>query len=250
MSRLTISKKNEVFLKIDSKEPHVFCELSDAFTFEVPGAKFMPQYRSKYWDGKIRLFNQSTGEIYVGLLDKIVSFCKRSDYEYEFLDSKFYGTPFEENGFVSLEGVKDYMNAISKTPPRDYQIEGVYDALRHNRRLVISPTASGKSLMIYSIVRYFAEQQKSTLIVVPTTSLVEQMHKDFVSYGWDADTYCSKIYAGREKEVDTPVVITTWQSIYKLPKIYFEKFEVVIGCLLYTSPSPRDRTRSRMPSSA
>ena len=79
MSRLTISKKNEVFLKIDSKEPHVFCELSDAFTFEVPGAKFMPQYRSKYWDGKIRLFNQSTGEIYVGLLDKIVSFCKRSD---------------------------------------------------------------------------------------------------------------------------------------------------------------------------
>ena len=31
-------------------------------------------------------------------------------------------------------------------------------------------------------------------------------------------------------------------------KIY--KFEKVITCLLYTSPSPRDRTRSRMPSSA
>ena len=130
---------------------------------------------------------------------------------------------------ISKEGVKDYMNAISKTPPRDYQIEGVYDALRHNRRLVISPTASGKSLMIYSIVRYFAEQQKSTLIIVPTTSLVEQMHKDFASYGWDADSYCHKIYAGKEKETESPVVITTWQSIYKLPKIYFERFEVVIG---------------------
>ena len=73
---LTISKKNEVFLKIDSKEPHIFCELSDIFTFEVPGAKFMPQYRNKYWDGKIRLFNQANGEIYVGLLDKIISFVK------------------------------------------------------------------------------------------------------------------------------------------------------------------------------
>ena len=228
MSDLTITKKNEVFLKIVS-EPHVAHELSDQFTFEIPGAKYMPQYRKRYWDGKIRLFNLQTGEIYVGLLDKIVSFCKRHDYQYEFQNSKYFGLPFEINEMISLEGVKDYMNAISKTPPRDYQIEGVYDALRHNRRLVISPTASGKSLMIYSIVRYFAEQQKSTLIIVPTTSLVEQMHKDFASYGWDADSYCHKIYAGREKETDAPVVITTWQSIYKLPKIYFERFEVVIG---------------------
>ena len=228
MSDLTITKKNEVFLKIVS-EPHVAHELSDQFTFEIPGAKFMPQYRNRHWDGKIRLFNLQTGEIYVGLLDKIVSFCKRHDYQYHFKDSKFFGLPFEINEMISLEGVKDYMNHISKTPPRDYQIEGVYDALRHNRRLVISPTASGKSLMIYSIVRYFAEQQKNTLIIVPTTSLVEQMYKDFESYGWDSETYCHKIYAGKEKETECPVVITTWQSIYKLPKIYFERFEVVIG---------------------
>ena len=228
MSDLTITKKNEVFLKIVS-EPHVAHELSDQFTFDIPGAKYMPQYRNRHWDGKIRLFNLQTGEIYVGLLDKIVSFCKHHKYEYKFEDSKFYGTPFEVNEMISLEGVRDYMNAVSKTTPRDYQIEGVYDALRHNRRLVISPTASGKSLMIYSIVRYFAEQNKKTLIVVPTTSLVEQMHKDFASYGWDADSYCQKIYAGKEKQVSCPVVITTWQSIYKLPKTYFEKFEVVVG---------------------
>ena len=228
MSNLTITKKNEVFLKIVT-EPHVAHELSDQFTFEIPGAKYMPQYRKRYWDGKIRLFNLQTGEIYVGLLDKIVSFCKHHKYEYKFEDSKYFGTPFEVNEMISKEGVKDYMNAISKTPPRDYQIEGVYDALRHNRRLVISPTASGKSLMIYSIVRYYAEQRKNTLIVVPTTSLVEQMYKDFESYGWNAETYCQKVYAGLEKEVSKSVVITTWQSIYKLPKVYFENFEVVVG---------------------
>ena len=229
MSRLTISKKNEVFLKIDSKEPHVFCELSDAFTFEVPGAKFMPQYRSKYWDGKIRLFNQSTGEIYVGLLDKIVSFCKRSDYEYEFLDSKFYGTPFEENGFVSLEGVKDYMNKISRYEPRPYQIEGVFDALKYNRKLLVSPTASGKSLMIYTITRYMVEKGKDVLLVVPTTSLVEQMYKEFIEYGWDVEKYCHRIYAGKEKESTKSVTITTWQSIYKLEAPFFKRYGCVIG---------------------
>ena len=228
MSDLTITKKNEVFLKIIT-EPHVAHELSDQFTFEIPGAKYMPQYRNRHWDGKIRLFNLQTGEIYVGLLDKVVSFCKHHRYDYKFEDSKYFGTPFELNEMVSMEGVKEYINRISNHPPRKYQVEGVYDALRHNRRLVISPTASGKSLMIYSIVRYFAEQQKSTLIIVPTTSLVEQMHKDFASYGWDSDSYCQKIYAGKEKETKKPVVITTWQSIYKLPATYFENFEVVVG---------------------
>ena len=33
--------------------------------------------------------------------------------------------------------------------------------------------------MIYSIVRYYVERGENTLIVVPTTSLVEQMYKDF-----------------------------------------------------------------------
>ena len=228
MSHLKILKKNEVYLQIDA-EPHVYYELADQFTFEVPGAKFMPQYQKRYWDGKIRLFNVQNGEVYVGLLDKIVQFCKDHEYTYEFVDNKYFGLPFEINEMISREGVNDYMTKISKYKPRDYQVEGVYDALRHNRKLLISPTASGKSLMIYSIVRYFVEKGKNTLIVVPTTSLVEQMYKDFADYGWDVGSFCHKIYAGRERETDSQVIITTWQSIYKLPRKYFERFSVVVG---------------------
>ena len=152
MTNLVISKKNEVFLQVEA-EPHVYYELQDQFTFDVPGAKFMPQYRSKYWDGKIRLFNVQKKEIYVGLLDKVVSFCRNHGYDYEFIDNKFYGLPFEQNDFISKEGVKDYMNSICSHTPREYQIDGVYEALKNNRKLVISPTASGKSLMIYGVVR-------------------------------------------------------------------------------------------------
>ena len=228
MSHLVISKKNEVFLKIHS-EPHIYYELSDQFTFDIPNAKFSPAYKKKFWDGKIRLFNTQKGEIYVGLLDRIIQFCKDHSYTYEFLESEYYGLPFEVNDFISLEGVKDYINSISKYRPRDYQIDGVYDALRHNRKLLISPTASGKSLMIYSIVRYYVGNEKNILIVVPTTSLVEQMYKDFADYGWDVGSFCHKIYAGKERDTDSQVIITTWQSIYKLPRKYFERFSVVIG---------------------
>ena len=228
MSHLVISKKNEVNLHVKA-EPHVYYELADQFTFDVPGAKFSPAYKKRFWDGKIRLFNIQKQEIYVGLLDKIIQFCEDHGYTYEFVDSKYYGLPFEVNEMISKEGVKDYITGICKYKPRDYQIEGVYDALRHNRKLLISPTASGKSLMIYSIVRYFVEKGKNTLIVVPTTSLVEQMYKDFADYGWDVGSFCHKIYAGKERETDSQVIITTWQSIYKLPRKYFERFSVVVG---------------------
>ena len=228
MTSLIISKKNEVHLHIES-DIHVYYELADYFTFEVPGAKFMPTYKNKYWDGKIRLFNIQNNQIYVGLLDKIVQFCKDHEYTYEFKKNDYYGLPFEVNPTISKEGVKDYVTSISKYKPRDYQVDGIYDALKHNRKLLISPTASGKSLMIYGIVRYFVERNQNTLIVVPTTSLVEQMYKDFADYGWDVGSYCHKIYAGKERDTDAQVIITTWQSIYKLPRKYFERFSVVIG---------------------
>ena len=225
---IIIKKKNEVYVTVKA-EPHINQELSDLFTFDVPGAKFMPQYRSKYWDGKIRLYSPATGEIYGGLVDKIVSWAKKSEYSLEFENNQFYGAPFEENEIISREGVKQYMTRISKHKPRNYQIDAVYDALRYNRKLLISPTASGKSLMIYSVVRYYAEKNKKILLVVPTTSLVEQMFKDFQDYGWDAENYCHRIYAGKEKTNENPVTITTWQSIYKLKRPFFKDFEVVIG---------------------
>ena len=225
---ITIRKKNEVYVTVKT-EPHISQELSDLFTFDVPGAKFMPQYRSKYWDGKIRLFSPATGEVYVGLVDKIVNWARKSEYTLEFENNKHYGTPFEENSIISREGVKSYMTKISKYKPRNYQIDAVYDALKYNRKLLISPTASGKSLMIYAVVRYFVETKKKVLLVVPTTSLVEQMFKDFEDYGWNAEDYCHRIYSGKEKTNEYPVTITTWQSIYKLKRPFFKDFDVAIG---------------------
>lgn len=228
MSDVIIEKKNEVYLKLHC-EPHILYELQPYFTFEVESAKFMSQYRSKYWDGKIRLLSVQTGELYVGLLPKLIDKLISHNYTYEFKENKFYGLPFEINDRISFEGVKDYMNSICSHSPREYQIDGVCDALKHNRKLLISPTGSGKSLMIYTIVRYYVAKNQKILLVVPTTSLVEQMFKDFQDYGWDAENYCHKIYSGKEKTNRFSVTLTTWQSIHKLERSFFDEFNVVIG---------------------
>ena len=228
MTDLVIEKVNEVYLKIKT-EPHIEYELRDRFTFEVPNRKFMPQYRNKYWDGFVHLYNLKTKRIYVGLLDKIVAFCENHGYTYQFEDNKFYGLPFEINQEISKEGVKEYIKSITKLKARDYQIDAVYDALRYNRKLLISPTASGKSLMIYALVRYFVAKQQKILLVVPTTSLVEQMYKDFEDYGWDPKNHCHRIYQGRERTNVNEVTITTWQSVYNLDRSFFEDYDVIIG---------------------
>ena len=70
--------------------------------------------------------------------------------------------------------------------------------------------------------------KSKVLILVPTTSLVEQMASDFKSYGWSED-HIHKVYSGHDKQSDRPVVISTWQSLYKLPKSYFKQFQCVFG---------------------
>ena len=227
---LKIAKKNEVYLKVEAPD-HVKYELADFFTFEVESAKFMQKTkRYRGWDGKIRLFSPATGELYCGLVDYLTDWAKKNKYEYEIEENEFYGSPDDFNELITPEGVAGFVKALHlPVKVRDYQYQAIYECLRYNRRLLLSPTASGKSLMIYALVRYYTNLSRNVLIVVPTTSLVEQMYKDFESYGWKASSYCHRIYAGQEKYTNHKVVITTWQSIYKEPKKWFDRFDCVIG---------------------
>ena len=227
-----ISKKDEVYLFVDT-DRGTARSISDFFTFEVPGAKFMPAYRNRIWDGKIRLFSPTTGELYVGLLPYLEKWL--DDYGEEYTkDEELHNEKTLDKetleGFIQSLKIKSQGKDISV---RDYQLNAVSTAIRNNRALLLSPTASGKSLIIYILVRYYMLLLKETatdkiLILVPTTSLVEQMFSDFVDYGW-SDANMQKIYSGHDKEVSKRVVISTWQSIYKFPKKYFEQFGMVVG---------------------
>lgn len=216
---IQVEKFDETYIKVKC-EPGLMMEMSEFFTFTVPGAKFTPAYRNKFWDGKIRLLNTMTGLVYYGLLQYIEEFCHKRKYEIEYLSD------FSTEEF-SIKEAKEFVKKLKLTlEPRDYQLDAFVHAVRERRALLLSPTASGKSFIIYLLVRYYA---KRTLIIVPTTSLVSQLASDFADYGFDSDTFVHRVFAGRDKGSTKPITITTWQSIYKLPKEFFDSFDVVIG---------------------
>ena len=158
--------------------------MSDFFTFDVPGAKFMPAYRNKVWDGKIRLLQPMTGLLYAGLLTYVEEFCKTREYVLDYISD------FSSDEF-SLSEAKTFIEKLNpKIQPRDYQLDAFVHAVRERRSLLVSPTASGKSFIIYLLVRYYA---KRTLIIVPTTSLVSQLASDFADYGFESDTFVHRV---------------------------------------------------------
>ena len=219
MSLITITKVNEVYVRAQA-EPGIAMEMKEYFKFAVPGAKFSPAYRNKFWDGFIYLYNPLTSLIYTGLVQYIEEFAKSRDYTVKYL------TDFPKVEF-SLSDAEKFIEALKpKMQPRDYQMNAFVHAVSNNRSLLLSPTASGKSFIIYLLVRYYAER---TLIIVPTTSLVSQLASDFADYGFNSDAFVHRIYSGQDKSSTKPITISTWQSIFKMPKEFFKQFNVVIG---------------------
>lgn len=223
MADIILHKLDEVFIRFEC-ERSLAQELSDHFTFFVPGYQFVPAYRNKIWDGRIRLFNLKSFTIYAGLLPYIQKFCEDRNYRVE-IDSNITLT---EN--LSLKEADDFIKTLNVPFERhDYQLLSFVNLIRNRKGLLLSPTSSGKSFILYLIIRYIQQTCKKGLLIVPRTSLVEQMFSDFKSYGWNSEENCHRQYAGRDKFTDKFLTITTWQSIYQLPAEYFEQFDFVLG---------------------
>lgn len=223
MSDLVLYKQNEAFIRC-ACDKGIAQELSSYFEFFVPGYQFMPQYKSRIWDGKIRLFNLKDSTIYHGLVPYIEKFCTERDYKLEIDPSINSTTDF------SVIEAKEFIATLNLPHEvRDYQLKAFIQAIRDKRMLLLSPTASGKSLIQYIILRYIQRNHKKGLLIVPTTSLVEQMYKDFADYGYDSEKYCHRQYSGKDKTTEKFLTITTWQSIYKNPPEYFQQFDFVLG---------------------
>ena len=166
---------------------------------------------------------------YFGLFPYIKAFAKEREYQV------VCGEGVDIDNKVDKDIVTKFSNSLGQSfEARDYQIDAIYHSLKFNRALLLSPTASGKSFIIYSLIRYYShllkdEENNRCLLIVPTTSLVEQMYSDFKSYGWNVEKNCHRLYSGYSNQTTKKVLISTWQSLYKLPKKYFDQFGAVFG---------------------
>lgn len=217
-SDIVLHKVNEAWMRVEC-ESSIARELSEHLTFEVPGAKYSPKFKARVWDGKIRLLNSRNMQTYLGLVEELTRFAQERDYTIE--------CDFGATEALSLDEAKTYSKSLNLPfEAHDHQIRAFVLAIRNSRGVLVSPTASGKSLIIYLITRWYNAR---TLIVVPNISLVHQLYSDFEDYGFDSESNIHKIFGGQEKTTDHDIVITTWQSVYEMPKKFFEDFDVVIG---------------------
>ncbi len=220
---VNVEQINAVHLKINA-EAGVKMELENFFKFQPNNYQFSPAYKNRVWDGWIRIFQAMRPVLYVGLFPRLKKFCEDRGYVLEAPDNLMHGEKVPDDyGYQIAEEIG------CKFKPRDYQNQYIVDAIRDSRSLSLSPTSSGKSLIIYLITQhYYQAYNHRTLIIVPTISLVHQMAGDFVDYGCDKDLIY-KIQGGIDKNTDAPIVISTWQSLIKLPKEWFSQFNVVLG---------------------
>lgn len=233
MSTIFVEKINEVHLRVYSDDFGVEQELSEYFKYEVPGAKFMPSYKAKIWDGFLKLYNIRDKTLYVGLLDYLILFANNNSYNIQYPES------LQSIDTISLEEITEFaknLNLHGKGVPieiRDYQLDAILHSLNYKRCILLSPTGSGKSLILYTLIRWHLENSRKVLLITPSVSLVEQMYSDFQDYSsnnqWCVEEHCQKLYSGFSKEVETDVLISTWQSIFRQSREWFDHFDVILG---------------------
>lgn len=192
----------------------------------------MPAYKNKVWDGKIKLFNRMTGEISAGLASNLAKFAGTRKYTIEFLNHPVYGSPVDTNDVGDFQSwLFNQVETSLPFAPYSYQQDAIEVGLKRSRAILLSPTGSGKSFIIHLLSKYYVSEldDKQVLIVVPTTSLVEQLYNDFKDYGYDVEKNVHRIYSGKDKNTSKPIIISTWQSIFKFPPKWFKTFGMVIG---------------------
>jgi superfamily II DNA or RNA helicase len=220
---IRVEKIDEVYMKVVA-EPSTLQEISEFFSFRPNGYQFSPKFKSRVWDGYVRLITPFKPYLYVGLLSLLKNFSESREYELVIDDELV-----EQEQIPDDYGYQLAKEIGSTLTLRDYQNHYVVNAIRNKRTLNLSPTSSGKSFMQYLLFRHYYDNfQHRTLIVVPTISLVHQMAGDFIDYGCDPDLIY-KIQGGVDKNTTKAVTVTTWQSVQKQPKEWFDQFRVIIG---------------------
>lgn len=197
-------------------------ELSEELSFLVPGSQYMSKFR-KGWDGKVRLLNRTTKMVYAGLASRIERWARKQNYT---IENRLPPAVSAWDGFDTERLLQTYPTALEV---RDYQRDAITYGLHHSRAVLLSPTASGKSLVLYYLVRA-RMMDGPVLLVVPTITLVKQMVEDWRGYGWtDVDTFVHQITGGVKKETQKPVVVSTWQSIFRQPEEWFSRYRTLLG---------------------
>ena len=220
--------------KVNSSCVHLVCEdglshrFYNVFSAYAPGYRFNPRFKLHVWDGKVRCYNPITQILPIGLLNNLLIWCDQHKIEYSM---QGFDKPLRDN--IDKEELEKQMNSYITAgfQARDYQVNAVHAALTNRRGVLLSCTGSGKSLMIYTFLRYLLDNKDvhRAILIVPSVSLVEQMFSDFRDYGWDdLEDHVEMLYSGKKPTFKKEILISTWQSLEKEDPEFFEVYDACV----------------------
>lgn len=226
---IVVEKVNEVFFKLHCSL-EIGYALKSRFECFAPGHIFHPKFKAGVWNGRISFFNMKDQTLPIGLYKEFQEFCAENEYEIKWaFDIDTIKNHIKKTEFDEL--FETLFPTGGKFEVRDYQRGAIEVALRKKRGVIQLPTSAGKSLVIYSLIKFCKESTEGKiLLIVPNVALTEQMFGDMVDYGWyDALQHVSVVYSGSENiDFSKRIIISTWQSLQKKDPIFFDRFQTVI----------------------
>ena len=218
MTECKLIIEDEVNIKIEGLDVDVRRKLSNALKFEVPYARYMPQYKLGRWDGKVAFFGIG-GTGYVNHLDIIADILSKNNVSIgEIVDLrthvKFEFEPITETYWAdqNVRWPKGHPAEGELIMLRDYQVEAINSFLQSPQALQQIATGAGKTITTATL-SHLTEKYGRSLVIVPNKSLVEQTAEDYRNCGLDVG-----VYFGDKKELNKTHTICTWQSLNILDK--------------------------------
>lgn len=239
---VVVTQPNDVFVRV-AASPETKKDLASFFSFEDKGSSFIrmqarravargkaspAQRRLAAWDGRIHLFHAASGNLYRGLLGHLITYCAERRIPIRLTDEVCaHELVFDEDieAFLAAQNIPFELHK--------HQRDAFDVAVKNQRALVVSPTSSGKSLIIFLISRWLAAKKVRHLVIVGRKGLALQLRDNFTEYGGSPDE-TAILMAGKNRDTQATCVIATWQSIRNMSAEWFRQFGGVIGDEVHT----------------
>ena len=210
--------QDEVNFKLEGLPVDVRRKIANKLKFEVPYARYLPQYKLGRWDGTVGFFGLG-GSGYINHLDVVLKTLDElgvsvSDIEDQ-RQKHDLNFPVITERYWADQGVcwpKGHPAEGEEIILRDYQVEAINNFIKHPQSLQEIATGAGKTITTATL-SHLTEPYGRSLIIVPNKSLVTQTEEDYINCGLDAG-----VYFGDRKELGKTHTICTWQSLNIMDK--------------------------------
>ena len=143
--------EDEVNIKLEGLEVDIRRKLSNALKFEVPYARYMPQYKLGRWDGKVAFFGLG-GTGYVNHLDTITEVLRKQGIEIADIEDRRHTIDLSFDAITTdywgdKKWPKGHPAEGEPIRLRDYQVEVVNNFLSNPQSLQEVATGAGKTII-------------------------------------------------------------------------------------------------------